>query len=222
MTNGSAKEQSFLVDLWAKKHDCLESKDARICREIKINFGTKKTVEKCHRKIKHLINNFKDAKTWNKTQNGGQLRKSVFCDKINCVPGTRNVGTLKHVVEAGTHNNFPTPIPTSPVAPGSSSGTPSPQPSTRGTSGISSAVSSKALNRPSRARKEWKRATKRKIPEDGVDEEGTLLKRSIKLIEKQGKQLTEIMQGLQGNQSKQLEMVASFMGSLVEAIKDKK
>ena len=23
------KEQSFLVDLWAKKHDCLESKDAR-------------------------------------------------------------------------------------------------------------------------------------------------------------------------------------------------
>ena len=29
------------------------------------------------------------------------------------------------------------------------------------------------------------------------------------------------MQGLQENQSKQLEMVASFMGSLVEAIKEK-
>ena len=38
----------------------------------------------------------------------------------------------------------------------------------------------------------------------------------------QGEKLTEIMQGLQENESKQLEMVASFMGSLVEAIKDKK
>ena len=49
-----------------------------------------------------------------------------------------------------------------------------------------------------------------------------MLKRSIESIEKQGKKLTEIMQGLQENQSKQLEMEASFMGSLVEAIKDKK
>ena len=48
-----------------------------------------------------------------------------------------------------------------------------------------------------------------------------MLKRSIESIEKQGKKLAEIMQGLQENQSKQLEMVASFMGSLVEAIKEK-
>ena len=52
------EEQSFLVDLWAKKHDRLESKDARkvwqeICDEIEMNFGTKKTVEKCQRKIKY-------------------------------------------------------------------------------------------------------------------------------------------------------------------------
>ena len=118
------------------------------------------------------------------------------------------------------------PIPTSPstddsVAPGISSGTPSPQPSTSGTSGTSSAESSNAVNRPSRARKERKRATKRKIPEDGEDEEASSLKRSIDSIEKQGEKLTEIIQGLQENQSKQLEMVASFIGSLVEAIKDK-
>ena len=49
-----------------------------------------------------------------------------------------------------------------------------------------------------------------------------MLKRSIESIEKQGEKLMEIMQGLQENQSKQLEMVASFMGSLVGAIKDKK
>ena len=128
----------------------------------------------------------------------------------------RDVFTLKHVVEAETRTDSPIPNLTSPstddsVASGSSSGTSTPKPSTRGTSGTSSGESS-------RARKERKRATKRKIPEDGEDEEATLLKRSIESIEKQGEKLTEIMQGLQENQSKQLEMVASFMDSLEEAI----
>ena len=46
------EEQSFLVDLWAEKHNRLESKDARkvwqeICDEIEMNFGNKKTVKKC-------------------------------------------------------------------------------------------------------------------------------------------------------------------------------
>lgn len=92
----SNEEQSFLVDPWAEKHHCLESKEARIawqeiCQEIKINFGTKKTVDKCKRKIKYLSNKWKDAENWNKTQ----LRKSVFCDKIFHVLGTRDVVTLE-------------------------------------------------------------------------------------------------------------------------------
>lgn len=230
----SNEEQSFLVDLWSEKHDHLESKDARIawqeiCQEIEINFGTKKTVEKCQRKIKYLIDRYKDAKTWNKTKSGGQLRKSVFYDKIDCVLGTGDVVTLKHVVKAGTRTDSPISSPTSPsiddrdsVAPSSSSGTAGPQPITSRTSGTSSAESSNTVNCPSRARKEWKRATKRKIPEDGEDEEAISLRRSIESIEKRGEKLMEIMQGLQENQSKQLEMVASFVCSLVEAIKDKK
>ena len=114
----SNEEQSFLVDLWAEKHDRLESKDARIawqelCQEIEINFGTKKTVEKCQRKTKYLIDKYKDVKTWNKTQSGGQLRKSVFYDKIDRILGTRDVVTLKHVVEAGTRTDSPISNPTS-------------------------------------------------------------------------------------------------------------
>ena len=81
------EEQSFLVDLWAEKHDRLESKDARkvwqeICDEIEINFGMKKTVEKCQRKIKYLIDKYNDAKTWNKTQSGGQLKKISSMTKL--------------------------------------------------------------------------------------------------------------------------------------------
>lgn len=182
------EEQSFLVDLWTEKHDRLESKDARkvwqeICEEMEINFGTKKTVEKCQRKIKYLIDRYKDAKTWNKTQSGGQLKKSVFYDKIDRVLGTRDVVTLKHVVEAGARTDSPIPIP--------------PSPSTD-----DSAESSNAANRPSRARKERKRATKRKVPEDGDNEKAFSLKRSIESIEKQGEKLTEIMQGLQQNRER--------------------
>ena len=106
------EEQSFLVDLWAEKHDRLESKDARkvwqeICDEIEMNFGTKKTVEKCQRKIKYLIDKYKDAKSWNKSQTGGHIRKSVFYDKLDQVLGTRDIVTMKHVVEAGTSTASP-------------------------------------------------------------------------------------------------------------------
>ena len=81
-------KQSFLVDLWAEKHDRLESKDTRkvwqaICDEMELNFSTKKTVEKCQRKMKYLIDKYKDAKSWNKSEPGGHIRKSVFYDKVD-------------------------------------------------------------------------------------------------------------------------------------------
>ena len=47
VTTSGLTKNSFLVDLWAEKHDRLESKDARIawqeiCQEIEINFGKKR------------------------------------------------------------------------------------------------------------------------------------------------------------------------------------
>jgi len=87
----TSKEQSFLVDLWAEKHERLESKDARkvwaeIAEELEMNFkGTKKNTEKCQRKIKYLVDKYKDAKVWNRNQSGGHMRKSLFYDKIDCV-----------------------------------------------------------------------------------------------------------------------------------------
>ena len=98
------EEQSFLVDLWAKKYDRLESKDARkvwleICDEIEMNFGTKKTAEKFQRKIKYLIDKYEDAKSWNKSQTGGHIRKSVFYDNIDRIKRSSQLRTLlKRVV----------------------------------------------------------------------------------------------------------------------------
>lgn len=111
---------------------------------MELNFGTKKTVEKCQRKIKYLIDKYKDTKSSNRSQTGGHIRKSVLYDKIDRLLGTRDVVTLKHVVEAGSRT-----APLSPNPPSSStddfsaqpsSRTPSPQQSTSAASGTSSAV----------------------------------------------------------------------------------
>lgn len=71
--------------------------------------------------------------------------------------------------------------------------------------------------------KEKKQTRKRKLPAEDIGEEEALsIKKSLELIEKQGEKLTAVMEGMQQNHGKQLEMMASFMGSLLEAIKDKK
>lgn len=72
-------------------------------------------------------------------------------------------------------------------------------------------------------RKERKRTTKRKLPTEHTGKEEALsIKKSLESIEKQGEKLTAVMEGMQQNHGKQLEMMASFMGSLLEAIKDKR
>lgn len=68
---------------------------------------------------------------------------------------------------------------------------------------------------PLSKRKERRRETKRKSTEDEEEEETITLKRSIGSMEKQGEKLTEVMLNLQQTRSKQLEMMTSFMGSLL-------
>ena len=70
------EEKSMLVRLWAENFDYLESKDARkvcerIARELSAKCGTKKTSDKCQKKMKHWIDRYKAAKDWNRNQSGG-------------------------------------------------------------------------------------------------------------------------------------------------------
>ena len=175
-----------------------------------------------------------EAKSWNKSPTRGHIRKSVFYDKIDRVLGTRDISTMKHVVEAGTSTASPSSLSANPPSDHdgsqpSTSGTPSPPESSiasSGTSGTSNEISDGEVNLagPSKqCRKVRKRTTKRKVPtEDAGMEKAVSIKKSLESIEKQGENLTAFMEGKQQNHGKQLEMIASFMGSLLEAIKDKK
>lgn len=138
------------------------------------------------------------------------------------------------MVEAGTSTASPSSLSPNPPSDHdgsqpSTSGTPSPPESSiasSGTSGTSSEISDAEVNLagPSKqCRKERKCTTKRKVQtEDAGEEEAVSIKKSLESIEKQGEKLTAYMEGMQQNHGKQLEMMASFMGSPLEAIKDKK
>ena len=64
------EEQKILVQLWAENFERLERSDARkiwqkIWDEINDRLGCHKTAQKCMKKIKYLIDRYKEAKDWN-------------------------------------------------------------------------------------------------------------------------------------------------------------
>ena len=82
------EEQKILVQLWAENFERLERSDARkiwqkIWDEINDRLGCHKTAQKCMKKIKYLIDRYKEAKDWNWKQTGGNLGKSVFYDEVD-------------------------------------------------------------------------------------------------------------------------------------------
>ena len=49
------------------------------------------------KKIKSLIERYKEAKEWNRKQTGGSKKKSLFYDEIAAVLGCRDIVTLTNV-----------------------------------------------------------------------------------------------------------------------------
>lgn len=76
------QEEELLVQLWAEKHDQLESRESRkkwvwIAEKISTTLHSNKTADKCICKMKYIIERYKKAKDWNKKQSGGNLKKSL-------------------------------------------------------------------------------------------------------------------------------------------------
>ena len=68
--------------------------------DLNTRFKSNRTVDKCMRKIKYLINKYKEKKDWNRNQSGGNLRKSPFNDEIDEVRGCRDFVTFSNVKES--------------------------------------------------------------------------------------------------------------------------
>ena len=104
----SRQEEELLVQLWAQYHDGIESREARkywskIAEELNKQYPSKlalnKLVEKCQRKMRYLIDKYKNAKDWNRNQSGGHFRKSPHFDVVDSILGTRDIVTFDNVEE---------------------------------------------------------------------------------------------------------------------------
>lgn len=74
-------QQRYLIQLWADKQDMINSKDSRnawreIAEAINNKFKTNKTVDECSRKIKYLIDAYKEKK------NGTEIRPVVTYESL--------------------------------------------------------------------------------------------------------------------------------------------
>ena len=73
-------KKKMLLRLWAENFDPLESREARIAwddivKKVNNKFGTKSTTDKYQKKMKYLVDRYKQAKGWNTNQSGGNQMK---------------------------------------------------------------------------------------------------------------------------------------------------
>lgn len=198
------EEQKLLVQLWAEHFERLESKDARkiwqmICDEINNRLGCHKTAQKCTKKMKYLIDRYKEAKDWNTKQTGGNLRKTIFYDEIDEVLGCRDAVTMKRVVHAGAvggKDKQSTDTSTD-VQGNSESGEQERQPDQR-------------------KRSDRKKSKKRQRLEDQEDEEQGFFKHMMVDMKEQRQDMKDFMSSFQQMQNQQMQTMNTFLGAMTQ------
>lgn len=210
-------EERYLVNLWKENHDQLESKNARkvwskIVDDLNARFKSDRTVDKCMRKIKYLIDKYKEKKDWNRNQSGGNLRKSPFYDEIDEVLGCRDFVTFSNVKESAV------------VSPNASTSSASTSASTSASSSPKGdVVYSDVANHeksPDDVRKERRQRKKRR--NTAAEHEDGAIASTLEGVKEQGDKLTNVLEEMQKSQVEQMKMMSQFMGAMVEAMKNAK
>ena len=201
----SEEEKKLLVRLWADNFDSLESKDARkvwerIAHELSTKCGTKKTSDKCQKKMKYWIDRYKAAKDWNRRQSGGNRKQSVFYEEIDQVLGCRDGVTLRHVAQAGS------------------------------SSGSTSVEEEKASNEEEQIvagedskkekRTQRKLSRKRAREEENDQEYKEMFKAAFSGMDEQRKEMTAFMTNFNRVQEQQAETMNSLVGALTQYLQN--
>ena len=204
-------DEKVLLQLWADNIEKVESKDSRkaweeICKALNERQGLKKTVDQCQRKVKHLKNQYKEKKDWNRRQSGGNLRKSPHYDIIDSVLGCRDIITCNNVEQAGTQaaqnsrSSENSPETSSAEAPSSSSSAGCATPTT--------AVCSVARRRERKKVKGQKRPAR----VDDSNSEDDTVGEAIKKLATEGEQMASVMQRMQDSQAQQIQLMSQLVG----------
>lgn len=207
------KEEQYLVNLWKENFEQLESKNSRkvwtkIVDELNAQFSNNRTVDKCMRKMKYLIDKYMEKKDWNRKQSGGHLRKSPFYDEIDEILGCRDFVTFNNVKESASSSSA--------SAGCSSSSSPS-----------SPQVLAEDNNRdseksPEEAKNERKQRKKRRSTAAVREEQDDAIAATLGHAKDQGDKLTSVLTELQKSNTEQTKMMSQFMGAMLEALKTSK
>ncbi|XP_068685348.1 uncharacterized protein [Montipora foliosa] len=224
----SQAEQKLLVQLWAENHELLESREARtawrkISQELHSRLESNKTVEKCMKKMKYLIEKYKEAKEWNRKQTGGTRRQSIFYNVIDAILGCRDIVTLRNVSQAGTSKT------SSPLNTSHSSSADSPagsddldaQPDKNELKNEQSQGDPKkkdARDARTDRKKQSKQLRKRSqaAVEEGEEEERRELRESMEAFKKCGENLSNFMETFSETQKQQTAMMGQFIGAMTQ------
>ena len=171
------------------------------------------------KKIKYLIEKYKEAKEWNRKQTGGTRRQSIFYNEIDAILGCRDIVKLRNVSQAGTSGS------SSPVNTSHSSSTDSP-------AGSDDLDAQSDKNKPSQgdskkqdardARTDRKKQSKqsrkrnRAAIEEGEEEERRELRESMDAFKKCGENLSNFMETFSEIQKQQMAMMGQFTGAMTQ------
>ena len=210
-------EEKYLVNLWKENHDQLESKNARkvwakIVDDLNAKFEGNRTVDKCMRKIKYLIDKYKEKKDWNRKQSGGNLKKSPFYDEIDEVLGCRDFVTFNNVKESAV------PSPNASTASAGASANTSASSSPKGSVTDSDVANNEKS--PDDVRKERRQRKRRR--NTAAEQEESAIASTLEGVKEQGDKLTTVLEEMQKSQAEQIKMMSQFMGAMVEVMKNTK
>ena len=200
-------DEKVLLQLWADNIEKVESKDSRkaweeICKALNERQGLKKTVDQCQRKVKHLKNQYKEKKDWNRRLSGGNLRKSPHYDIIDC----RDIITCNNVGQAGTQ-----------AAESSRSSENSPEtsfaeaPSSSSSAGCATPTTAVCSVARRRERKKVK-GQKRPARVHDSDSEDHTIGEAIKKLSTEGEQMASVMERMQDLQAQQIQLMSQLVG----------
>ena len=169
----------------------------RIVRELSAKCGTKKTSDKCQKKMKYWIDRYKAAKDWNRKQSGGNRKQSVFYEEIDEVLGCRDGVTLRHVAQAGSSSGVDAVV------------------EANSEEEIAEGEDSKKVKRTQR-----KMSRKRAREEVKNDEEKEMFKAAFSGMEEQRKEMSSFMANFNRVQEQQLNTMNALVGALTNFLKN--
>lgn len=245
----SQEEKQLLVHLWIGHYEKLQRrKDTRkawqkISDALHARLGSSKGTEKCTKKMKYLIERYREAKDASSRRTDGFARKSEFYDEIDSVLEAnssrtdlytvqlpKDVVTFRHVeekrpsvtAEAERHLSLPESsqslMKEAPVLQALASPRAAPLHEARG--GVSEAEQGgedAGQTAPKQdARTERKKSGKKRKAEEEEDEERKMLKDTFEKFQEQGDRMVRCMESFSQMQSQQVQMMNHFLGSMMQ------